>query len=422
MMKKLLAVVLTVAMVISMAACNKGTKGQTIEVAHLYTGDSLEAFKVLVEKFTEETGIKVNLSDSGDDYEAMMKTRMASNKLPDVFQTHGWSIIRYKEYLMKLNDQSWFKDLDESALGVISDEDGSVYVLMISELINGTLVNIDVCEAAGVDYTQIHTWDDFTAACEKIKAAGYTPLGVNPNPGVLANYAGTWTTYKGAYAEDGEAQLNGTWDWKSYGESCLKQHAEWVSAGYYYEDAPTMADTDLSERFAANKAAFINGNDPGVFVKAKTYNPDGRYAFMPSFASADGAEEFVGIGEGDTFGIWKDTKHEEAAKAFLEFMARPENAIAINNITAKISCLKSTMAIDESDGLAYFKEMKETCKNCNIRYENLWDRKYMPSGMWSIFGNACGMLFDDPSEAGQAAVLDYLKTNYDDLYAAAQNK
>lgn len=44
-----------------------------------------------------------------------------------------------------------------------------IYVLMISELINGTLVNLDACDAAGVDPYAIHTWDDFTEACAKIK-------------------------------------------------------------------------------------------------------------------------------------------------------------------------------------------------------------------------------------------------------------
>lgn len=136
-------------------------------------------------------------AEYGEDYEATLKTRMASNELPDVFQTHGWSLLRYKEYLMPLNDEPWISDYDESALGVIQDEDDSIYVLMISELINGTLVNLDICEKAGVDPYAIHTWPEFTQACEKIKAAGYVPNGTNAQAGVLANPSGTWTTYEG---------------------------------------------------------------------------------------------------------------------------------------------------------------------------------------------------------------------------------
>lgn len=125
-------------------------------------------------------------------------------------------------------------------------------------------------------------------------------------------------------------------------------------------------------------------------------------------------------GEGDTFGIWKDTGNADAAKLFLEYMARPEVAQEMNAATGKISCLKSTMEIDDSYGLQVFQEMKEKCADCDIFYENLWDRQYMPSGMWSIFGNASDMLFDDDSEAGQDEVIEYLLENYQDLYDAAQ--
>ena len=148
------------------SASAEGTdiSGSTLEVAVTYTGDQATTFQGLVKKFEEEYGCTVNIAEYGTDYENTLKTRMAANELPDVFQTHGWSILRYKEYLMDLKDQPWVSDYDDSALGVIQDDDGAIYVLMISELINGTLVNTDVCDAAGVDPYTIHTWDDFTAA------------------------------------------------------------------------------------------------------------------------------------------------------------------------------------------------------------------------------------------------------------------
>src|SRR3712207_5159749 len=155
-----------VTLAIAATGCGKGTgkSDKALEIAVTYTGKEAEVFKDLVGKFEKESGIEVNVAEYGQDYEATLKTRMASKDLPDVFQTHGWSLLRYKEYLMKLNDEEWMKDYDESALGVIADEDDSVYVLMISELVNGTIVNLDVCEAAGVDPYAIHTWDDFTKA------------------------------------------------------------------------------------------------------------------------------------------------------------------------------------------------------------------------------------------------------------------
>ena len=399
------------------AAAATGDKG-TIEVAVTYTGAEASNFKALVTKFEEESGYKVNVAEYGEDYEATMKTRMASNELPDVFQTHGWSLIRYKEYLMSLNDQPWVADYDDSALGVIQDDDDSIYVLMISELINGTLVNLDLCEQAGVDPYAIHTWDDFTKACETLKAAGVVPNGTNAQAGVLANPGGTWTTYAGELAQDGDAMLAGTYDWTSY-ETMLKTYAGWMDAGYYYDDVLSMKDSDFTERFASDKAAFILGYDPSTLLTCLTLNSEGNYAFLPHFASKEGGSEYVGIGEGDAFGIWKDSKNVDGAKAFLEYLATPEVALSINKASGKLSCLKSTMAIDDSYGLGCFTTMKEKCADSNIFYENLWDRKYMPSGMWPIFENATTMLFDDHSKAGVTAAKEYLSENYTDLYEAA---
>lgn len=395
--------------------------GTTLEIAVTFTGKPAEEFSKLVDKFKLESGCAVNISEYGDDYENTMKTRMASNEMPDVFNTHGWSILRYKEYLMDLKDEPWVSDYDESALGVIEDDDGAIYVLMVSQLVNGTLVDLDVCEAAGVDPYSIHTWDDFTQACEKVKEAGYIPIGAIANPGLFANIAGTWVSYDGELSQDSDAMLDGTWDWESL-RPFLEKYVEWINGGYYYDDVLTMKDTDLSERFASGKAAFNIGNDPAFLINCLELNPDSNYAFLPSFASKEGGKEFVGIGEGSTFGISKNSKNAEASKAFLEFMAKPENAVELNNATGNISCLKSSMEIDDSYGLKVFNEMKEKATDSDILYENLWDRQYMPSGMWPIFGNAVSMLFDDPSEAGVDSTIEYLQENYKDLYEIAQEE
>lgn len=400
-------------------SAGKGKEGGSLEIAVTYTGKEASVFKTLVENFEKESGYKVNVAEYGKDYEATLKTRMASNDLPDVFQTHGWSLQRYKEYLMRLNDEPWAADYDESALGVIRDKDDSIYVLMISELINGTLVNLDICEKAGVDPYEIHTWDQFTAACEKIKTAGYTPNGTNTQAGVLANSSGTWTTYEGELAEDSQVMLDGTWDWESY-EPMLNTYADWMEKGYYYDDVLSIKDSDFTERFASDKAAFILGYDPSILLTCLTLNDQGNYAFLPHFASKDGGKVFVGIGEGDTFGIWKDSKNTEGARAFLNYMAKPEVALEMNRASGKLSCLKGTMAIDSSYGLECFTTMKEKCGDSDILYENLWDRQYMPSGMWPIFENATSMLFDDHSGSGVQAAKDYLRQNYMDLYEAAQ--
>lgn len=126
------------------------------------------------------------------------------------------------------------------------------------------------------------------------------------------------------------------------------------------------------------------------------------------------------LGEGEAFGIWKDSPNVEACKAFLEFMARPENVIKLTNAVGSNPCLKSAVELSDSYGLRLFMDMKEKCADDDILYENLWDRKYMPSGMWSVFDTAVQQFIADHSEAGKDSVLEYLRTNYQDLYEAAK--
>lgn len=389
--------------------------GQTIEVAVNYTGIQAEVFNELVNAFEAESGVNVEVVEYGNDYENTMKTRMASNSLPDVFQTHGWSILRYKEYLMDLRNEPWASDYTDAALGVIRDDDGSIYVLMTSLMVGGTVANRDILEEAGVDPYSIHTWDDFTQACEKVKALGYTPINNPSEAGLLANIAGTFVSYPGELAEDSEAMLDGSYDFDSY-RALLEQYAQWLDAGYFYPDALTINDTDISERFAAGEAAFEIGNGGSFLVGCKTLNPEADYVFLPNFASRDGGKEFIFVGEGDTFGIWKDSDHVSASKAFLEFMARPENASTLTASTGYVCALESSLPYDDGYQAELYLEMQEKCVDSDILYENLWDRKYMPSGMWQVFDIASDMLFDDHSPAGIDEVQAYLLENYQNLY------
>jgi raffinose/stachyose/melibiose transport system substrate-binding protein len=440
MVKKLFSLLLVMVMLVSLVSCdgskttsNSGAdnndgdnieqvsiKGETFEVAVTYTGDRVTVFEEVIADFEEETDATVELATYGDDYENTLKTRMASNSLPDIFQTHGWSILRYKEYLMDLRDQPWVSLYDESALGVIQDDDDSIYVLMISQLANATLVNLDVCEEAGVDPYAIYDWDDFTEACQKIKDAGFTPIATAANnAGTLANTAGSWLNYEGAPYNETEAMLNGTYDWESYKAGPLTYLADWMSKGFYAEDVATVSDSDLQERFANNQIAFFLGNDPVWLIGAKKLNEDGNFAFIPTFAATDDSVQFVGIGEGDTFGIWKDSDNIEAAKVFLNYLTKSEVCTKINNVTGMIGAITTATENDDSYGQQLFSAMQE--KYPDVFYENLWDRKYMPSGMWPIFANGAEMLFNDHSEAGVEAVKEYLHENYLDLYEAAQN-
>ena len=167
-MKKILALILAALMVLTMVACaakaepaadaeqttttepaeettpeqtapaeettEEPAVGGTISVfATSYTDAKLEMFQEIINDFTAETGIQVDLITPGSEGEAQLKTMMASNSLPDVWMTHGWSLLRYSEYLKVVNDQPWFDSIDKDSLaGVMADENGNFYTENLS--------------------------------------------------------------------------------------------------------------------------------------------------------------------------------------------------------------------------------------------------------------------------------------------------
>ena len=89
--------------------------------------------------------IKVDIQFPAE-YESLLKVKMAASDLPDVFDTHGWAQIRYGKYLTDLRNESWASQLSDTIRDVVTDKQGKVYVLPISEAKDGISYNVNVLE------------------------------------------------------------------------------------------------------------------------------------------------------------------------------------------------------------------------------------------------------------------------------------
>ena len=362
-MKKILALILAALMVLTMFACAAKTEpakeaeqttttepaeettpeetapaaeetteepavGGTISVfATSYTDAKLEVFQEIINDFMAETGIQVDLITPGSEGEAQLKTMMASNSLPDVWMTHGWSLLRYSEYLKVVNDQPWFDSIDKDSLaGVMADENGNFYALGMSMSISGLIYNKDALDKAGVDPNSIRTWDDFDAACEKLVAAGITPLAIGGSvggnlAGLLGSVAPTFWTDEGAKYDLGDSLKDGTFDFDTYATELYEYLATWMKKGYINEDVLTLDAAGAQQMLGSGEAAFMVRGTDNITV-ARQYYPDANMGVLPLPSSADGAPSFR-VGEGDAWGVWKDTENEAACWALLDYLARP---------------------------------------------------------------------------------------------------
>lgn len=416
-----LAGVVSVGALGGVTVVNAQESGASIELEIGYTGDQLEQFTAVIDDFTAETGIQVEMITPGSDYETVMKTRMASGDMPDVFITHGWSIARYKEYLLALNDQPWFENVNESIKDVISDKDGNIYVLCVTQGINGIEYNKTVLEEAGVDPAAIHTMDDFKEACEKIKANGVTPIFIGgkdswTTANLMNNFAPAFYTAEGCAYPAGDALKDGSFDWETDGTACFNAIAEFVDAGYFNEDFITADEAQSFEALANGECAFLIG---GISIDRKMqYNPEAQLGTMPAPAtSADGKAQYS-VGEGSAFGIWKDSEYIEESKQLLEYLAQPEIAGKIMEIDGQLPALTNTEATDNLTYAAFTES--QSLLDGKLCYDNLFDREYLPNGMWSVLSDCMMEVLMDSSEAGIQSAAENMQENYVEKFDAQE--
>lgn len=367
--------------------------------------------KTIAANFEKENpGIHVDVN-SLPNYGDTMSTKMAANDLPDIFTTHGWSVAKYSEYLLPLQDQPWASKINPLIKPVITNKDGKVFVLPMDVDVAGIAFNKDVLDEAGVDPNAIKTWDDFKAACEKVKAKGKTPiqLGGTKDDWTVGNFF-DWVCPSFFITNESKnyrSQLkDGSFDWKNY-KPVYDLFTGFNNAGYFNKDAKEGTYATCGEALAKGTAAFaFFGNY--VIGEATKLKADGKYGFMPLPAATADDKPTVISGERTAIGIWKDSKNKAEALKFLEYLSKPENI----NLVAKGN-LNPTGLV--GDGY------KTDAGNLNTYFDNAskyrsfgyFDRDYLPNGMWdSLCKTGDGMLFNSMNFD---QVSQRLKADYDKL-------
>lgn len=340
----------------------------------------------VLEKITEEfeaanPTIKVDFQSVGKDYESMMKVKMASNDLPDVFATHGWAVMRYGDYLADLSGESWAPRVKDSIRDVVSDDTGKLYVLPMDVDITGMTYNTSIFEDYDLEVPT--TFNELLDVCEQIvqKSNGtVVPLhyGGGDSWPMGGYYDFNSTAYYISDADHDYSQelLDGTFDWRLY-DLISENLLLLKERGYVNPDILTAKYADSVTAMATGKAAIGGCYGAYIISEIKKINPDFKAGMMPVPAYYEGdTPTFVG-GERTTFGVWKDSKHSEAAKAYVAFFAENENLKTIaeaNGIPAGLTGVEPSLGDLEDDYRAYE----------DIRVMPYFDRVYLPNGMWDV--------------------------------------
>ncbi|MEI6290577.1 MAG: extracellular solute-binding protein [Chloroflexota bacterium] len=196
----------------------------------------------------------------------------------------------------------------------------------------GVMYNTELFAKAGVTppASGRWTWDEFTAACDKLKAAGITPFGIGDKNG----YGGAWW-----FANVGIQGLDSTEDLRQaiIGNKPFtdEKYTGWysrlddmVKKGYFNQDVMSL-DLDQGVRlFWEGKAAMAFGTD-GMIKQATTDLGEGKVGVMKTpkwgtgkLADAGNATQSI------SFLITKWSKHPQQAADFLTFLHTPERLVS----------------------------------------------------------------------------------------------
>jgi len=372
---------------------------ENLEFAIKETGSTLTAYQSIVEKFNlANPNIHIEIVSYGKDYESLMKTKMASSDLPDLWTTHGWAVFLYGKYLLPINDLEASTLLLDEIKSTVTDLQGNIVAFPMDIDISGMIYNEKVLNAVGVEEPK--NLPDFLAACEKILNAGYTPIHVaGKDASDVAGLVGRLslsiltTSKTHNFAKN---LYDGSFDWSNYDEvgNFLLSLAE---KGYLNVDYLTADKSGTYKGLAQDKVAFAFQSNQ-TLAEVKKLNPDSSVKMMRIPGYSLGDNPFLISGERDAVGIWKDSKHKSAAQTFVNYLANAENVLTIAEAYNLPPSTKN--AATSNKDLAALKE-----ELVGVTVTNHFDREYLPNGMWNTLKVYSSSILSKESDVAEGSMM-----------------
>lgn len=366
-MKKVLPVILTIALCSSMLAACGGTKtassggaaasaapeakSVSLNVVTSYGGDdgNRQNYEAAVKAYEDATGNTVlDASEtSNEEWKAKVMTDFETGSEPDVlFYFNGVDsnkLIENKKVVsieeIRAEYPDFASNMKDDMLGA-SPVDGKNYSVPVNGYWEGLYVNKSVLEKCGVDVPDASTtWEEFMTMCKTIADKGYTPIACSIqevphywfeftvlNNGSTATHTTVPTSADDAAGKIWAAGLN---DFKAmYEANCFPQNT--LTAG----------DADTFQLMADDKAAFaIDGSwKMGWFAENTEDITNYTVTYVPGKGDRKSTDIVGGLSMGYyvTRKAWDDPAKREAAVKFVEAMTTDEvvNTFGATAITA----------------------------------------------------------------------------------------
>lgn len=340
--KKLVSMLLALSLSVGMlAGCGtSGNDKKSSQGDKPYTGVTLKVWggnieinsttRAIMDKATEKLGMQfeIEIAPSGSDGDNVLKTKLASGDLPDIFNYNSGSkflSLNPTQYFADMTDQKMTARFDDNFKKCVSVND-KIYGAPFSTTQAGAIVYWKPdYESLGLKVP--NTWDEFLKNCETLKKAGKTPC-------YLSN-GDTWTTqvlFLGDnhnvitsdpnFAQEFEAGKAKFATTKAALES-FRKYEDLTS--YYNADGSAAKYQDGIEDMSVGKAThwIILTQAIGEMI-AKHPDCADKLGVFP-IPGTDASKTGLTVWEPQAWYVSKDSQQKEAAMAFLNFWYEDEN-------------------------------------------------------------------------------------------------
>lgn len=254
-----------------------------------------------------------------DQYYTTLQARVMSGEGLDVFMMNPGS--RFNSYLksdpfLDLTGQPFLAYLAESFL-TSGQSDGKQFIVPLSKSFVPIFYNKAIFEELNLEVPT--TWDDFMAACETIKQAGYEVF----STGMAESYTSTWpfaamiveySDNLDLYRDLATGKIKFT---DEVFHQVLEPLKEMADKGYILNGASgTKFDTSMT-LFVSGKAAMLNTGTWSVGA-IQAANPDLDFGVM-LYPAPDG-NLIAGVAPAQAVGIFQGSSHQEEALRFMEYI------------------------------------------------------------------------------------------------------
>ena len=365
------------ALALATAGCSGGNSGggagggDTLTYWASNQGTSLEndkeVLQPLLDKFEEESGIKVDLEVIGwNDLQTRIQTAVTSGQAPDVVNignTWATSLQATGAFLpygdAEMDAIGGADKFVKTALDTGGAKGETVTSVPLYGLAYGLYYNKQMFADAGL--TAPTTWEEMVTAAKKLTTGDVN--GITLAAGSYtenAHFAFINAAQNGAALFDDDGQPTFTSDGvvtgiKRYLD--LMQTDKVADVGNAQYDNGTKSVSD----FANKKAAMvINQNNADNSIAAAGMTSD-EYGVVPFPAPADG-DKIASFIAGINLSIFKNTKNKDAALEFVKFMTSEETQNAVGKPFASLPVLEGVAPsfTDNAEEAATFQEIYST--------------------------------------------------------------